>query len=178
MQKIPVLVVAAILFTVPAFAQSENDMSEPNPALRGTPKAEEFVTEAAATDLFELASAKLATQRGDDDVKSFAEKMIADHTETTNALKELVTSGKVHAELPTDMTSHQNFQIQRLESLEGAAFRKQYGIDQALTHKNAALFFHRYSVAGDNPDLQAKRATRHGLSPRAGLSASFTPFDR
>lgn len=155
MKKILVLFVAAVLSTAPAFAQSDNEMSGPNPALVSTPKAEEFVKEAAATDLFEIASAKLATQRGDDNVKAFAEKMIADHSETTNALKELVSSGKVSAELPPEMTIHQHSQMKRLESLQGAAFKKQYVIDQALAHKNAALLFKRYSDGGDNPDLQA-----------------------
>jgi putative membrane protein len=84
-----------------------------------THRAEDFVKEAAATDLFELASAKLATQRGDDNVKSFAEKMITDHTETADALKGLVSSGKVHAELPAEMSIHQSTQIKRLESLRG-----------------------------------------------------------
>jgi putative membrane protein len=155
MKRILVLVVAAFLLTAPAFAQSNNEISGPNPGLSSTPTAEMFFKEAAATDLFEIASATLATQRGDDNVKAFAEKMIADHSETTNALKELVSSGKVHAELPADMTIHQTSQMKRLESLQGAAFKKQYVIDQALTHKNAALLFKRYSDGGDNPDLQA-----------------------
>jgi putative membrane protein len=155
MKKISILFVTAVLFAAPAFAQSDQERSAAGPDLGTTPKAEEFVKEAAATDLFELASAKLATQRGDDNVNSFAEKMITDHTETTDALKELVSSGKVHAELPTEMTIHQTTQIKRLESLQGAAFKKQYVIDQALAHKNAALLFHRYSIGGDNPDLQA-----------------------
>jgi putative membrane protein len=104
MKKILVLVVAAVLLSAPAFARSDNEMGGPNPALGSTPKAETFVKEAAATDLFEIASAKLATQRGDDNVKAFGEKMIADHTETTNALKELVSSGKVHSQLPSTIT--------------------------------------------------------------------------
>jgi putative membrane protein len=155
MQKITLLAVAAFLLTAPALAQSDNEMSSHTPALGTTLMAEDFVKEASATDLFELASARLATQRGDDNVKLFAEKMIADHTETTEALKELVSSGKVHAELPAEMTTQQDLQIKRLESLEGPAFQKQHVIDQALTHKNAALLFHRYSIGGDNPNLQA-----------------------
>jgi putative membrane protein len=155
MKNILVLTVAAVLVTVPAFAQSNNEISGPNPALSSTPTAEMFVKEAAATDLFEIASARLATQRGDDNVKAFAKKMIEDHSETTNALKELVSSGKVHAELPAEMTIHQTSQMKRLESLQGAAFKKQYVTDQTLAHKNAALLFKRYSDGGDNPDLQA-----------------------
>jgi hypothetical protein len=75
MKKILLLVVAAVLLTAPAFSQSDNKISGPNPALGSTPKAEEFVKEAAATDLFDIASAKLATQRGDDNIKAFAEKV-------------------------------------------------------------------------------------------------------
>src|ERR1700759_1131167 len=155
MQKITLLAVAAFLLTAPAFAQSDNEMRDHSPALGVTPMAEDFVKEAGATDLFELASARLATQRGDDNIKFFAEKMITDHTETTDALKELVSSGKVQAKIPAEMTTQQDLQIKRLESLQGPAFPKPDGIDQALTPRKAALLLHRYSMGGDNPALQA-----------------------
>jgi putative membrane protein len=119
----------------PAVAQSGGERN----ALGAAPKAEDFVKEAAATGMFESASGKLATQRGDDNVKSFAEKMISDHIEMINDLRELISSGNVRAELPPEMTMHQSTQVRRLESLQGAAFKKQYAIDQALAHKKAAL---------------------------------------
>jgi putative membrane protein len=163
MKKISILLLTAVLFTAPAFAQSDKERSAASPDLGTTPKEEEFVKEAAATDLFELASAKLATQRGDDNVKSFAEKMITDHTETTDALKELVSSGKVHAELPAEMTIQQSTQIKRLESLQGAAFKKQYVIDQALAHKNAALKLRlpRRDLVGMDVEMLGQLSQRH-----------------
>src|SRR4051812_25970826 len=100
--------------------------------LWGLPKAEDFVKEAVGTSTFENASGTLATQRGDDNVKSIVEKIISDHSELSNDLRELISSGKLQAELPIEMTMHQDTQIRRLKSLQGAAFKKQYVIDQAL----------------------------------------------
>jgi putative membrane protein len=150
LQKAAAVGLVGLLFSDPGFAQGGGERT----GTGAIPKTEDFVREVVDTSTFEIASAKLAIQRGDESVKSFAEKMIRDQDEITGELRELISSGKVHAELPTELTIHQNIQVRRLKSLQGPAFKKQYVIDQALTHKNAALLFKRYSDAGDNADLK------------------------
>jgi putative membrane protein len=110
MLKAVILAAVVVLLIAPAIAQSGEESSAVGPR----PKTEDFVKEAAGTNTFEIASGKLATQRGGDNVKPFAEKMISDHI---NDLRELVSSGKVQAGLPTEMTMHQDTQMRRLESL-------------------------------------------------------------
>ena len=46
-------------------------------------KTADFVMEAATSDMFEIASSKLAVDRADAKTKAFAQKMITDHEKTT-----------------------------------------------------------------------------------------------
>ena len=81
--------------------------------------------------------------------------MIKDHTETSNELKQLVTSGKVKVNLPTAMdTAHQS-KIDKLKGLSGAEFKKAYDGMQVSAHMDAVALFERYAKSGDNADLKA-----------------------
>ena len=50
--------------------------------------------------MFEIESSKLARERADQAGKTFAARTIKDHTEISDELKALVSSGKVKASLP------------------------------------------------------------------------------
>lgn len=155
MKTVILFAAAAALLVGSAFAQSIGEKTGVNSALGITPKTGDFVNEAATTDMLEIAAAKLAKQRGNEDVKLFADKMIADHTETTIALKALVSSGKVHEHPPTEMTGLQMSQLDKLGKQEGDDFNEQYKSDAVSVHKDAVSLFQRYSDGGDNPDLKA-----------------------
>jgi putative membrane protein len=155
MKILPLLAAAAVLLASPAFAQSLGEKTGVNSAVGISPKTPDFVTEAATTDMLEIAEAKLAQQQGTDTVKPFAEKMITDHTETTNALKALISDGKVKAQPPADMTRSQKSQLDKLSKMHGADFNRQYARDAVSVHKTAVSLFQRYAKGGDNPDLKA-----------------------
>ena len=89
---------AALLVATPVMAQSIGEKTGVNAVLGVAPKTEDFVKQAAISDMFEIESSKLAQQKADADSKAFAEKMIKDHTETSTELKALVSGGKVKAE--------------------------------------------------------------------------------
>jgi putative membrane protein len=150
------IALALAAFTVTgAGAQSIPEKSGVNSVLGIAPKTEDFVKELAVSDMFEIGSSKLAVERGDADSKAFAEKMIKDHTETTSELKELVSSGKVKADLPSAMDSAHQSKLDKLKSLNGADFNKQYDADQVSAHKDAVSLFERYAKGGDNDALKA-----------------------
>src|SRR6201995_991234 len=75
-----------------AFAQSVGEKTGVNSTLGIAPKTEDFVKEAAMSDMLEIAAAKIAEQKGDAQEKTFAAQMITDHTKTTTELKGLVSS--------------------------------------------------------------------------------------
>src|SRR5581483_9227769 len=102
--------VAAMALAAPgAKAQSIPEKTGINSTLGISPSTQDFVTEAAMSDMLEIESSKLAQQKADASSKQFAAKMITDHTKTSEELKSLVQSGKVKADLPTALDkSHQD----------------------------------------------------------------------
>jgi putative membrane protein len=64
------------------FAQSVGEKTGVNSVLGVAPTTADFVKEAALSDLTEIATSKLAQERGDADAKTFASQMITDHTTT------------------------------------------------------------------------------------------------
>jgi putative membrane protein len=148
------LLLAAPLAVV-AQAPSVPERSGVNATLGVAPSTQDFVTKAAISGMAEIESSKLAVAKGDAKDKAFAERMIKDHTEASNELKQLVTSGKVKVNLPTTMDSAHQSEVDRLKGLNGAEFKKAYDEMQVAAHKDAVSLFERYAKSGDNADLKA-----------------------
>ncbi|RCS24753.1 DUF4142 domain-containing protein [Phyllobacterium salinisoli] len=138
-----------------AFAQSAAEKTGVNSVMGVAPKTEDFVTEAASSDMFEIESSKLALERADVKTKAFAQQMLTDHQKTANELKDLVTSGKVKATIPTAMTSAHQGMLDDLKKLQGEEFTKEYQSDQEDVHEDAVDLFKRYGEEGENADLKA-----------------------
>jgi putative membrane protein len=153
------LTAALLMISTTAFAQSAAETTGVNSLMGNAPKTEDFVTEAATSDMFEIASSKLAVEKADPATKTFAQQMIADHTKTSSEMKAMVDSGKVKAAIPAAMTSSQQSMIDKLNGLQGDDFNKQYHSDQVSAHKDAVDLFKRYGDGGDNADLKAWAAT-------------------
>lgn len=147
------LVLAAL---APAFAQSVPEKTGINSAMGIAPKTQDFVTEAAQSDMLEIASSKLALAKSDSDKsKQFAERMIKDHSETSAELKGIAASGKISVHLPTVMDKAHQEKLDRLAKLNGQDFTKHYNELQLSAHKDAVSLFERYGKGGDNADLKA-----------------------
>jgi putative membrane protein len=104
--------------------------------------------------MLELAAAKIAQQKGNDDEKKFAEQMITDHTKTANDIKEMVTSGDVKAELPSTLDSSSQSKLNKLGDVKQDQFASEYDSMQVSAHKDAVSLFERYSKSGENPKLK------------------------
>ena len=102
------------------------------------------MTEAAVSDLTEIAAAKIALQKGDGDEKQFADQMVRDHTQTSTELKALVSSGDVQATLPTVPDSASQKQIDKLNAATPEV-RGEYDPMQVSAHKSAVSLFKRYA---------------------------------
>jgi putative membrane protein len=149
------LTAAAVLLATSAWAQSTTEKTGVNSMLGVAPSTQDFVKEAAMSDMFEIQSSKLALERSDDATKAFAQQMIADHGKTTTELKGMVTSGKVKAQLPTAMSDAQQKMLNDLKGMKGDDFTKQYHSDQVDAHEDAVDIFKRYGEEGEQPDLKA-----------------------
>jgi putative membrane protein len=149
--------IAAGILAAPAYAQSVGEKTGVNSALGITPSTPDFVRQAAMSDMFEIQSSQLAEQKASDQpTKTFAQKMVTDHTKTSSEVKSMVSGGKIKGvELPTDMASSQKSMLDKLKGLNGNDFTKQYHSDQVSAHKDAVSLFERYGKGGDNEDLKA-----------------------
>ncbi|MGE7368559.1 DUF4142 domain-containing protein [Neorhizobium sp. NPDC001467] len=155
MKKLLLTTVFALSVSGAALAQSAAEKTGVNSALGVAPKTEDFIMQASASDLFELESSKLALQKGDDKIKTFAQQMITDHEKTTAELKGLLASGKVQGAPVTALTEAHKGEIDELAKLQGAEFNEEYVDDQVDAHEDAVDLFKRYAEEGENADLKA-----------------------
>jgi putative membrane protein len=136
-----------------ALAESVTEKTGVNSALGIAPKTQDFVTEAAQSDMFEIESSKLAQQKSQDSaIKDFAQQMITDHTKSSQELKSHATSAEL--QVPAAMGSANQSELTKLQGLNGPDFDKRYASDQLSGHKSAVSLFQRYGKGGDNNDLK------------------------
>jgi len=152
--RITILALAiASAFAAAASAQSVGEKTGVNAALGITPKTEDFIKEAAMSDMLEIDAAKIAQQKGDPDEKKFAEQMITDHTKTTTELKELVPSNMISA-IPTSLDDSSQKTLDKLKDAKADNFANVYDPMQVSAHEDAVSLFERYSKGGDNAKLK------------------------
>lgn len=151
MMKKLLIASTVLLLATPALAQSVGEKTGVNSALGVSPSTPDFVKEAAISDMFEIQSSKLAEQKKPDaKTKAFAEKMVTDHERTSSDLKALA-----QAPIPTALDSAHQSMLDKLKSLNGKDFVKQYHDDQVNAHKEAVSLFERYAKGGDDAQLKA-----------------------
>jgi putative membrane protein len=160
MKKLLLLATTALMaLSSSAFAQSAAEKSGVNSTLGIAPKTQDFVTEAANSDMLEIASSKLAAAKSDSKAKGFADQMITDHTKTSAELKGLVDGGKVTATVPPSMDKAHRDRLEKLSKLDGKDFMKEYQSMQVSAHKDAVSLFERYSKGGENAELKSWAGT-------------------
>ena len=147
-------IIAAIVLATPALAQSVGEKTGVNAVLGVSPSTADFVQQVAISDMFEIQSSALATQRADAATKAYAQQMISAHEKTSKELKDLVTSGKVTATLPTKLDASHQETLDKLSGLKGTEFTEQYRSDQVKAHKDAVSLFERYADGGDDAALK------------------------
>jgi putative membrane protein len=136
-----------------ASAQSVGEKTGVNSTLGVSPTTADFVKEAAFSDMTEIASSKLAQERGDADAKAFATQMVTDHTKTSTELKALV-SGGVKAEIPASLDSAHQKKVDKLKDAKADGFTSDYASMQVSAHKDAVSLFERYAKGGEDPKLK------------------------
>ena len=172
-----VLVALGCLLAGPVLAQSVGEKTGVNSALGISPSTPDFVKQVAISDLFEIESNKLGQEKGNAAEKEFASHMVRDHTKTSAELKELVSSGKVKAELPAALDSAHESKLDKLKSKSGKDFSSDFASMQEDAHEDAVSLFERYAKGGDNPELKSWAgktlpALKHHLDMAKALNKS------
>jgi putative membrane protein len=114
--------------------------------------AEQFVSMAASSDMFEIQSSEEAQQKAQkQEVKDFAQHMIKDHTASSQKLK--AAAQQAGYTPPTSMAARQAAQLTELTT--GSDFDSKYAQQQLKAHQDAVAMFEAYSANGDNEPLKS-----------------------
>jgi putative membrane protein len=148
------IVLSCLLLATPVVAQSLGEKTGVNSTLGISPTTQDFATQVAISDMFEIASSKLAQSQGNAAEKKFAEQMITDHAKTSSELKRLVTGGTIKVELPSQLDSAHQSKLDKLNQAKGDEFSSTYASQQVSAHKDAVSLFERYAKGGDQAELK------------------------
>lgn len=147
---------AAALLTIAvgnASAQSVGEKTGVNSVLGIAPTTADFVKEVALSDMTEIATSKLAQERGDAGAKTFAAQMVADHSKTSEELKALV-SGGLKAEMPASLDEAHQKKVDKLRNATAEDFTSDYASMQVGAHNDAVSLFERYAKGGEDAKLK------------------------
>jgi putative membrane protein len=157
-----ILLIALLLGGLPAAAmgQSFSERTGINSVLGISPSTQDFVSQVTLNEMFGQELARLASERGGEKMKAFAEQISKDHKATSAHIRALVQGGSVRVLLPTELTEAHLKELARLKSLSGPEFDKEFEVLQAELHEDAISLFERYGNRGEHPDLK-RFAFRH-----------------
>lgn len=167
MLGITVLAMAAMALTA-SHARADDNLA---------PRDRSFLKNAAEAGNAEVSASQLALQKSSDpEVKSFAQKMIEDHTKVGDDLKKMAT-GKGFS-VPADPGIADKAKILSMGKLDGHGFDKQYAdVIGVSAHKDAVALFKKTADNAKDPDIKQFAATnlpalQHHLEMAKELKAS------
>jgi putative membrane protein len=167
----------AVSFGVGAQTMSTQSRAAGTAAHKLTSRDKSFLENAAQAGNMEIAGSKLAqTQAMSPDVKSFADKMITDHTKVGDDLAALALQKGYTP--PTSPSLVQSAKLKTLGLMSGARFDRMYASQVGVSaHQDAVKLFKREASRGNDPDIKAfaaqQVATLQGhLSMATTLKAS------
>lgn len=115
-----------------------------------------FANAAAASDMFEIESSRLAADKASAaKVKTFAENMIKAHTESTAKLKAAAASASPAITPDPTLTAMQQQTLDTLKGKSGADFDTAYAKAQVDAHQMTLDALKTYSASGDVASLKA-----------------------
>jgi len=153
----PLLLCAAAALSLSACASTEADMQadaamaagDMTPTQRGA-----YVEMAAASDLFEIQSGRLAAQQGRSAaVRTYGQMLVDHHTRTTAQLSAAATASGV---MPTpDLMPMQAQMMSELRASSNSSFDQVFIRQQVQAHEMALALHSNYASSGDTPALRA-----------------------
>src|SRR5215203_5870745 len=113
-----------------------------------------FMMRAARSSTAEVMLSNLALQKTQNEqVRSFAQQMVTDHTAANSELATLAASKNVT--LPTDVDSKHRSAMDKLNGMSGTDFDKAYMKQMVNDHQDAVKLFSRESERGNDADTKA-----------------------
>ncbi len=146
-------------------ATNRTGTGEAQPANAKASKAtQEFTMNAASGNMLEVETSRIALQKSQNqDVKSFAQMMVDDHTKVGEQMKSTLQTAGLPA--PADkLTPKHKDMVDKLNQAPVGKFDSQYVAVQIKAHDEAINLFSRYAKSGDNKELQQFAAEHVAIS--------------
>lgn len=135
-------------------AHQENAPGQKSARHGNAPYSDEvFLRNAAEGSMAEVKLGQLAEEKAQSsEVKSFAKKMVEDHSKALEELKQIGSQENIN--LPTD-TSHKDAETyDRLAKLSGPEFDKQYAQEMVRDHQKDVSEFKKGETSAQKPSLK------------------------
>ena len=120
--------------------------------MRGRRARLQFVKEAAAGGLAEVELSKLAQKSENADVKSFADRMVQDHTAANQELMTIATG--LGIAVPKALDAQHERVRQNLAALHGKVFDERYMQDMVEDHNKTVALFQAEERSGSSAELK------------------------
>lgn len=152
------LLVTGLLVTAGSFAQTSPPAASGRAASGATAKEtlnqedKTFIKEAALGGMAEVELSKIAQKSTNAGVKSFADRMVQDHTAANSQLTAVAKS--LGVEVPAALDSEHQRMRDKLQTLHGKAFDEQYMRDMVADHDKAVKLFKQEQRSGHNDELK------------------------
>jgi predicted outer membrane protein len=112
-----------------------------------------FLIQAYEHGLAEIALSERALQNAtDNDVRKFAERMIGDHTQANEKIRQLAQQKNIA--LPSEMTSEHRTMLQNLTDLTGMEFDRVYMHHNLMVHELDVAQFRAQAESAADPDIR------------------------
>lgn len=136
----------------------------------------DFVRRASSASLTEIALGKLAAdQASSNDVKKYAERMVADHTKANESLGKLAGSKGVQIAVAPEPAQQQD--IDRMKGLDGAKFDRAYSDAMVRDHKLVTGLYELEAEKGEDVEIRDyARGQLPMLKEHEKLAQSLPPF--
>lgn len=163
--RIPLLIAASLLATACDSPGSDANMAasgvgqaanDADSALtEEAPTSLAFVQAAAMSNLYEIAAANIALDKAEaGSVRDFAQMMVTDHSKALETLEDAVGSSGQTLALPINLDADHQAKVDILQSLQGAAFDREYLSQQMTAHREALTLLKSYGGEGEIAELR------------------------
>ena len=114
-----------------------------------------FANAVAASDMFEIESAKIAADKASSaGIKSFADQLRTDHEKSSVDLKAAAAKGTPPVTVTPKLASEQQAMLDQLKSATGADFDRRFIDTQTNAHQKALAVLQNYTGKGDSVPLK------------------------
>jgi len=150
--------IAAIFIITSCGAASPQSLQEKtglNAAIGAPPSTRDFILAAHETNLFQQASLKMGTDRGDDRTRALAKTLSAEGEKRNDSLRDLIQVEKIDVELSDESNAGHANKLGALSGSVGPALVKKFAELHTEELKDAIALFQRYVADGENLNVRS-----------------------